>query len=239
MIAITSLGSLLNVENWLGAHRDAGLHCHWLGEGARLLALASASDRSALSDAAEPLHRLVEDSGLPGIAVAGISLIFTVPFDLRPADIVRARNKVFAAHLAAARGALSFIEANDTRIITPDGKRAGSALIYAMTPNPAEGAVDLLVLGWAADARGTWGLLDPFALLANLDAARTVYACELEAQLAQLRIALNWRAPTRAVIAPMFWPEIAARWLWRKALGLRNCICLTRADGTIRMKRQP
>ena len=132
MISFFHMELIEQIEARILDHEIAGREIHWRGGGSDALALASLDRQRAIAAVFKPTFELRRRGSRSDGTAAGVSLLFSPPFDLAN---VRASKKVDAtraAHIAAARVALRHLEGWTSVRDSASGPLRPSGLIYAL-----------------------------------------------------------------------------------------------------------
>ncbi|MGR4893115.1 hypothetical protein ACIPPQ_18945 [Sphingopyxis sp. LARHCG72] len=211
MIDLLPLRNLDAIETLLADHADAGRELHWLGGGARALALAGLDRDEGIAAAFEPAQRLAKSARCDPANIAGLSLHFAPPFDIEPLRASGMAADVRAVHVDAARYAMSHLE-----VWTPVHDAHGSPVrpsgfVAALCTASNSFFLDMLILGWAVGPGGTWGTIDGWSLARELAAAESIYIHELDRGLTDIGLQLIWTGGGWARVKPMRWRRFAIR----------------------------
>ena len=212
MITFFHMEVLEQIEARILEHHAAGRTIHWLGGGAEALGLSALDRDAGIAAVFTPTVEIKRQGGRAGGTIAGMSLLFSPPFDLSYVRESKNARVIRAAHIASARVALRHLESWTLVRDVAGGSLRPSGLIYGLCVADDAFVLDMMVLGWGVGPGMRWGLIDGWTLAAKLGSAEDIYASELEDRLASQGLKLTWTGPSHADLKPMLWRERRARW---------------------------
>lgn len=212
VISFFHMEVLEQIEARIVEHHSAGRSIQWLGGGADALGLAALDREEAIAAVFSPTSDLKRNGGRAGGTIAGMSLLFSPPFEVAHVRESKKASEIRAAHIAAARVALRHLESWTMVRDVAGGTMRPSGLVYALCVADDAFILDMMVLGWGIGPGMRWGLVDGWTLAAKLGTAEDIYASEIEDRLASQGLKLTWTGPSNAELKAMVWRERRARW---------------------------